>query len=125
MEDVLLSKAEWGTKRVCPSCATKYYDLQRTPIVCPRCGAAFDPDAVLRSRRTRTTTAERPAQAPAAIRPPSEANEEGEDLADDDEELDEEFSDDGDDSLIEDTSELGEDDDVSDVVASSDDEEES
>ena len=31
-------KPELGTKRVCPNCGTKYYDLNHNPIVCPRCG---------------------------------------------------------------------------------------
>jgi uncharacterized protein (TIGR02300 family) len=30
-----------GTKRVCPSCGTKYYDLNRSPIICPSCGTVF------------------------------------------------------------------------------------
>jgi len=36
-----VAKPELGTKRVCPSCATKYYDLNRNPIVCPNCGTVF------------------------------------------------------------------------------------
>ena len=36
-------KAEWGTKRTCPNCGARYYDLRHDPIVCPKCGAAFDP----------------------------------------------------------------------------------
>lgn len=37
-----MAKAELGTKRVCPNCGTKYYDLDRDPIVCPRCGTRFE-----------------------------------------------------------------------------------
>ena len=36
-----MAKPELGTKRVCPSCGTKYYDLSRNPIVCPSCGTVF------------------------------------------------------------------------------------
>jgi uncharacterized protein (TIGR02300 family) len=36
-----VAKPELGTKRVCPSCGTKYYDLNRSPIVCPSCGTVF------------------------------------------------------------------------------------
>jgi uncharacterized protein (TIGR02300 family) len=36
-----VAKPELGTKRVCPSCGTKYYDLHRSPIVCPNCGTVF------------------------------------------------------------------------------------
>jgi uncharacterized protein (TIGR02300 family) len=34
-------KAELGTKRTCPSCATKFYDLLKSPIVCPKCAVSF------------------------------------------------------------------------------------
>jgi hypothetical protein len=36
-----MPKAEWGVKRTCPNCEARFYDLQREPIVCPECGAAF------------------------------------------------------------------------------------
>jgi uncharacterized protein (TIGR02300 family) len=39
-------KPELGTKRLCPNCGTKYYDLDRDPILCPKCGAAFTAAAV-------------------------------------------------------------------------------
>jgi len=26
-----------GTKRICPGCAAKFYDLDKRPIVCPKC----------------------------------------------------------------------------------------
>ncbi|HTR14915.1 MAG TPA: FYDLN acid domain-containing protein [Roseiarcus sp.] len=32
-----------GTKRRCPACGAKYYDLGRRPPVCSRCGAANEP----------------------------------------------------------------------------------
>ena len=31
-------KPELGTKRVCVSCGTKFYDLLKVPAVCPKCG---------------------------------------------------------------------------------------
>jgi uncharacterized protein (TIGR02300 family) len=34
-------KAARGTKRVCQSCGSKFYDLNRTPITCPICHAVF------------------------------------------------------------------------------------
>lgn len=37
-----MAKPELGTKRICPNCGTKYYDLNRDPIVCPRCGTYFE-----------------------------------------------------------------------------------
>jgi uncharacterized protein (TIGR02300 family) len=48
-----LAKPEWGSKRICPSCGARYYDLMRDPIVCPKCSTAFDPEALLRARRAR------------------------------------------------------------------------
>src|ERR1700760_3621046 len=49
----IVAKPEWGTKRICPSCGTRYYDLQREPVVCPKCAKPFDAEAFLRSRRSR------------------------------------------------------------------------
>lgn len=37
-----MAKPELGVKRLCPSCGTKYYDLNRNPIICPKCGTTFD-----------------------------------------------------------------------------------
>lgn len=37
-----MAKPELGTKRTCPSCGTKYYDLSRDPIVCPSCATVFE-----------------------------------------------------------------------------------
>ncbi len=34
-----------GSKRVCVSCATRFYDLARTPPVCPKCGTEQPPEA--------------------------------------------------------------------------------
>jgi uncharacterized protein (TIGR02300 family) len=34
-------KAARGTKRVCQSCGSKFYDLNRDPITCPICHAVF------------------------------------------------------------------------------------
>ena len=48
-----MPKAELGLKRGCLSCAMKFYDFNRTPIICPGCGAEFDPEALVRSRRGR------------------------------------------------------------------------
>ena len=32
-----MAKPEWGTKRTGP-CGTKFYDLNKSPIICPGCG---------------------------------------------------------------------------------------
>src|SRR5271156_682019 len=46
-------KPEWGVKRICHSCGAPFYDLRHDPITCPKCGSEYDPEAILKSRRTR------------------------------------------------------------------------
>ena len=36
-----MAKPELGAKRQCQSCATKFYDLGKDPIICPKCGTVF------------------------------------------------------------------------------------
>ena len=36
-----MSKPARGSKRVCQSCGARFYDLGRTPIVCPSCQAVY------------------------------------------------------------------------------------
>jgi uncharacterized protein (TIGR02300 family) len=38
-------KAMRGTKRTCQACEVRFYDLARSPIVCPMCGAHYAPPA--------------------------------------------------------------------------------
>jgi uncharacterized protein (TIGR02300 family) len=33
-----VSKPEFGRKMTCTACAVRFYDLARTPAVCPKCG---------------------------------------------------------------------------------------
>lgn len=33
---------DWGVKRTCPSCATRFYDLMREPVTCPECDTVID-----------------------------------------------------------------------------------
>lgn len=33
-----MAKAELGTKRTCVACGAKFYDLRRSPVICPKCG---------------------------------------------------------------------------------------
>ena len=50
-----MAKAELGTKRVCLACGMRFYDFSRSPIVCPGCGAEFDPENNVKSRKGRPT----------------------------------------------------------------------
>ena len=54
IEVAALANPELGAKQICPTCSTKFYDLGRRPAHCPKCGAEFDPEEALRSRRVRT-----------------------------------------------------------------------
>lgn len=42
--------AELGTKRTCPNCAARFYDLLKNPIQCPKCGTSFVAAAILPSK---------------------------------------------------------------------------
>ena len=46
-----MAKPEWGKKRICSSCNTRYYDLNKSPIICPSCGAEFDPKDYLKTKK--------------------------------------------------------------------------
>ena len=46
-----MAKPELGTKRVCVSCSTRFYDLTKSPAVCPKCGTEQPVDQP-RPRRT-------------------------------------------------------------------------
>jgi uncharacterized protein (TIGR02300 family) len=36
-----VAKPELGTKRQCMSCGAKFYDLNKIPAACPKCGTVF------------------------------------------------------------------------------------
>jgi uncharacterized protein (TIGR02300 family) len=33
-----MAKPELGLKRICVSCSTRFYDLTKSPAICPKCG---------------------------------------------------------------------------------------
>lgn len=37
----MATKHARGTKRTCQSCDERFYDLERSPIICPLCGAKY------------------------------------------------------------------------------------
>ncbi len=43
-----MPKAEWGTKRVCPTTGKRFYDLNRSPVVSPYTGEVVDIESVRR-----------------------------------------------------------------------------
>ena len=45
-------KPEWGTKRTCPKCGTRFYDLgNEDPVTCIECGNEWTPEPVLKSKQ--------------------------------------------------------------------------
>ncbi len=53
-----MAKPEWGTKRLCPGCGAKFYDLGNTPpLTCPKCENEFEPELLLKPRRGRVADA--------------------------------------------------------------------
>ena len=116
-------KPEWGAKRVCHSCGAPFYDLHRDPISCPKCGAVYDPEAILKSRRARPAVAEKEAEPAEAEEVETAETEETEAAESDDLEA-ADGDDEEDKELIEDASELGEDeDDMAEVIDNIDEEE--
>jgi uncharacterized protein (TIGR02300 family) len=61
-----LSKAELGTKRDCPNCGAKFYDLNRNPVACPKCKHEFVPDGGAKVKRAKPV--EKPKEKPAPAR---------------------------------------------------------
>ncbi len=43
-----MPKAEWGTKRICPTTGKRFYDLNKNPIVSPYTGEIVDIESVRR-----------------------------------------------------------------------------
>src|SRR5215813_4194120 len=41
-KDRTVANPELGTKRLCASCGAKFYDLNKDPINCPKCGAVYE-----------------------------------------------------------------------------------
>ena len=57
-----MAKPGLGTKRLCPHCGAKFYDLAKDPIVCPKCGSVVE----IMAPNVRGGRAEAAARAPVA-----------------------------------------------------------
>ncbi len=44
-----MAKPELGLKRQCMSCGAKFYDLNKDPAVCPKCGTPYQATAMSRA----------------------------------------------------------------------------
>ena len=126
-----MTKAELGTKRLCPNCGAKYYDLAHDPIICPRCGTHFEVTTT-RARAQPVKAAAVPVAEPEVEAAPAaefvtleEADEEAADSGaikidvDDDEEV--EADDEEDNTFLAEEDEEG--DDVADIIGDVDEEE--
>lgn len=106
-------KSDWGTKRTCQSCGAPFYDMRRTPIICPKCKTAFDPEAFTKVKRGRPQPVAEEKR-PAVVKPVPEDEvgleivlpDDGEEI----EEIEEEGTGNDEEDVIEDASELVQDD---------------
>ncbi|MBM3550856.1 MAG: TIGR02300 family protein [Alphaproteobacteria bacterium] len=44
-----MAKPELGAKRQCQSCGTRFFDMNKNPIACPKCGAIYQVVALTRT----------------------------------------------------------------------------
>jgi uncharacterized protein (TIGR02300 family) len=73
-------KPEWGAKRTCPKCSTRFYDLgTEDPVHCISCGNEWIPEPVLKSKQ--------PMAFEVAVPAPTKKPAEDSDLAAEEEEL--------------------------------------
>jgi hypothetical protein len=88
-------KPEWGTKHTCLECSTKFYDMKRAEVICPKCETPYvEPVKPKRAKPAKP--------APKPVEPPKKKV-----VADEDEiDLEIDDDDDDDDSVIEDTSDF-------------------
>ncbi|MFD1881404.1 TIGR02300 family protein [Paracoccus pacificus] len=90
-----MPKEEWGTKRLCPHCSTRFYDLTHDPMTCPACGTTFTAES-LQAGRGRSLVSEKTSARGAGNEPDDDTDT---DLDDDagDVELDDDLLEDDDD----------------------------
>jgi uncharacterized protein (TIGR02300 family) len=128
-----VAKPELGIKRLCAGCGAKFYDLNKTPIVCPKCSTVYEvtlPRAKSDGPRAAQAVQAEPENADVETVSLEEADAEttGRVKADvpesvDDIEVDETLEDDDDDSTFIAEEEEGEDD-VTDIIGDVSDDEE-
>jgi uncharacterized protein (TIGR02300 family) len=92
-----MPKDEWGVKRVCPTCSTRFYDLQHDPMTCPNCGSVFTVES-LTAAKAKVIRPEKLKPEPVDVDDLPEIEAE-EDVIEGDDELDDEILEDEEDSV--------------------------
>jgi uncharacterized protein (TIGR02300 family) len=87
----ILVKADLGTKRACPSCNARFYDLDKRPIECPKCAFSYEPEALFKQRRSRQPEPVEAAPVRAAESEDEDADDENEDTDEAEEDEEEEI----------------------------------
>ena len=62
-----MAKSEWGSKCVCQSCGTKFYDLKKSSVRCPSCDEPHDGKPAKPAKSAETKRAKSVAAAPAKV----------------------------------------------------------
>jgi uncharacterized protein (TIGR02300 family) len=100
----IVVKPEWGTKRACPKCNTRFYDLTiADPVTCIACGHAWLPEPILKSKQPLPFESAKPATV---------TTEDGDEVLVDDLDLDVAEAEDAEEPDVD----LGDDDDIAAVV---------
>ncbi len=116
-ETIHVAKPEWGTKRLCPSCGARFYDMKRNPVSCPSCDADVQVETLPKVKKAAPVKEAAPKEEPKVEPAASEEIPEGDDIDAVLEDDIEDIEDDGDDdTLIEDASDLEEDDDIPEIA---------
>jgi uncharacterized protein (TIGR02300 family) len=62
-----VAKPELGAKRQCQNCGAKFFDLNKDPIVCPKCGTIFQGAARVERAAAKAEVEEDEVVAPAGV----------------------------------------------------------
>jgi uncharacterized protein (TIGR02300 family) len=110
-----VAKPELGGKRQCQNCGAKFFDLNKSPILCPKCGTVFQAAPVRASRAQPASEEEEAVPANAELVPLEEADAAADKVvegAEDDIDVEDDAAED--DTFLEEEEE--DDDDVSDLI---------
>lgn len=93
-----MPKDEWGVKRVCPHCSTRFYDLRHDPMTCPNCGSTFSIES-LTAVKAKVARPEKMKPEPADIEDIQEIDSDDDVVIEGDDDLDDEILEDEEDNV--------------------------